>query len=107
MAKLGSAMLEIVRMMVLFVLGTAIVTNIELAVLQSWVLWKDYYILFLFLGNVLGFMVLYRNRLQFGGWYRSNTTQRRLSRQMTAMMSTAAALFIGMPAILDLFGRFV
>ncbi|CAM3353183.1 MULTISPECIES: hypothetical protein [Paenibacillus] len=106
MAKLGSAMLEIVRMMVLFMLGTAIITNIELAVLQSWVLWKDYYILFLFLGNVLGFMVLYRNRLQFGGWYRSKTTQRKLSRQMTAMMSTAAALFIGMPAILDLLERF-
>lgn len=107
MAKLGSAMLEIVRMMVLFMLGTAIVTNIELAVLQSWVLWKDYYILFLFLGNVLGFMVLYRNRLQFGGWYRSKTTQRKLSRQMTAVTITAAAVLIALPVILDLLERLV
>ncbi|OOC62152.1 hypothetical protein [Paenibacillus ihbetae] len=105
MAKLGSAMMEVVRMMILFMLGTAIVTNIELAVLQSWVLWKDYYILFLFLGNVLGFLVLYRNRLQFGGWYRSKTTQRRLSRQITAVTITAAAVLIALPAILDLFGR--
>jgi len=104
-AKLGSAMLEVVRMMILFMLGTAIVTNIELAVLQSWVLWKDYYILFLFLGNVLGFLVLYRNRLQFGGWYRSKTTQRRLSRQMTAVTITAAAVLIALPAILGLLGR--
>ncbi|SEK34296.1 hypothetical protein SAMN04488688_101514 [Paenibacillus sp. cl141a] len=100
MTKLASSILEIIRMMIMMMIVTAVLGSIEHQILKSWISWEESYFLFLFAGNVCWFLVLYRNRLQFSGWYRSAETQRKLSRNATRTIVAFGALLIAAPVIL-------
>ena len=82
MAKLASSILEMIRMMIIMMIFVTVLGNIEHQILKLWVPWDGLYYLFLFIGNVLWFAVLYRNRLQFSEWYRSKMKEK-LSRKST------------------------
>ncbi|PCL93824.1 hypothetical protein [Paenibacillus lautus] len=100
MTKLASSILEIIRMMIILMVVTAVLGSIEHQILKSWIPWEGLYFLFLFAGNVCWFLVLYRNSLQFSGWYRSAETQRKLSGNATRTIVALGALLIAAPVIL-------
>ncbi|MGE7822780.1 hypothetical protein [Paenibacillus sp. NPDC093718] len=103
MSKLASSILEIIRMMIIMLIFVMVLGNIELQFLKSWIPWNGIYSLFLFVGNVLWFLVLYRNRLQFSGWYRSAATQHKLSRNTTRIVMTLGMVLIGAPIMITWF----
>lgn len=84
MTKLWAALFEVIRMMILLMIIVAVLGEVEQRVLSSIMPWHDYYGMILLGGNVLLFLVLYRNKLQFHGWYRSDKTQRKLSSKATS-----------------------
>ncbi|WP_098746594.1 hypothetical protein [Paenibacillus sp. EZ-K15] len=100
MTKLASSILEMIRMMIIMMFVVAALGSIEHSILGSWIPWKELYFLFLFTGNILWFLVLYRNRLQFSGWYRSSETQRKLSRNTTRIVMTLGLMLILTPAFI-------
>ncbi|EFU39922.1 hypothetical protein PVOR_21624 [Paenibacillus vortex V453] len=100
MTKLASSILEMIRMMIMMMIAAPILGSIEQSILTSWIPWKESYFLFLFSGNILWFLVLYRNRLQFSGWYRSSETQRKLSRNTTRIVMTLGSLLILTPVLI-------
>lgn len=100
MTKLASSILEVIRMMIIMMIIVAALGSIEHNILGAWIPWKDSYSLFLFIGNILWFLVLYRNRLQFSGWYRSSETQRRLSRNTTRVVMSLGLMLILAPVII-------
>ena len=97
MTRLWTASIEMIRMMILLMITTAILGEVEHRLLSTWIAWQDYYGLTLLAGNVLLFFVLYRNKLQFHGWYRSAETQRKLSGKVTSVCISAAILLILVP----------
>ncbi|WP_206099699.1 hypothetical protein [Longirhabdus pacifica] len=65
---------EIMRILVILFLGMFILTKIEIGIYE--LIWKkefidiNYYLMWI--GNVLVIFLVYRNKLQFSGWYKSN-----------------------------------
>lgn len=103
MAKLASSILEMIRMMIIMMIFVMILSNIEQQILEQWISWEGMYYFFLFIGNVLWFAVLYRNRLQFSGWYRSKM-QEKLSRKSTWILMSLGTIFIAAPVMNKMFG---
>lgn len=103
MTKLASSILEIIRMMIIMLIFVMVLGNIEHQILKSWIPWNGLYWLLLFAGNVLWFLVLYRNRLQFSGWYRSAATQHKLSRNTTRIVMALGMVLIGAPIMITWF----
>lgn len=103
MTKLASSILEIIRMMIIMLIFVMVLGSIEHQILKSWIPWNGLYSLFLFAGNVLWFLVLYRNRLQFSGWYRSAATQHKLSRNTTRIVMALGAILIAAPTMITWF----
>ncbi|KOP67799.1 hypothetical protein AMS62_22990 [Bacillus sp. FJAT-18019] len=101
MAKLASSILEMIRMKIIMMIFVMILSNIEQQILELWIPWEGLYYLFLFIGNVLWFAVLYRNRLQFSGWYRSKL-QEKLSRKSTWILMSLGTIFIAVPAMIKM-----
>ncbi|MBX4147717.1 hypothetical protein [Paenibacillus lautus] len=103
MTKLASSILEMIRMMIIMMIFVMVLGNIEHQMLKSRIPWNGLYWLFLFAGNVLWFHVLYRNRLQFSGWYRSAATQHKLSRNTTRIVMAMGMVLIGAPIMITWF----
>lgn len=103
MTKLASSILEMIRMMIIMMIFVTVLGNIEHQILKAWIPWNGLYFLFLFVGNVLWFLVLYRNRLQFSGWYRSTATQHKLSSNTTRIVMALGMILIGAPIMITWF----
>ncbi|KKO53390.1 hypothetical protein [Paenibacillus sp. DMB20] len=67
---------------------------------SSFEAWHEWFGMLLLGGNGLLFYVLYRNRWQFKGWYRSASTQLKLRRPVTTGCVAAAVLLISSPIFL-------
>jgi len=70
MTKLGSFIVELLRMCVLLMLTLLILGGVERFVYQS-IFGQPLYNWSMALGNLLIFFMLYRNHFQFKGWYKS------------------------------------
>ncbi|MGM1045109.1 hypothetical protein SAMN05661091_2195 [Paenibacillus uliginis N3/975] len=101
MTKLWSASLEMVRMMIMMFIVVALLGEVEQRISSTLIQWQDFYGLFLLAGNLLLFFVVYRNKLQFHGWYRSSETQRKLSGKVTRGCITVAIVLILTPVVLS------
>lgn len=100
MVKLGSFMLEMVRMLVLLLLVSALLGSLENGLFKM--IHNREAIPWLFTaGNLLLYFVLYRNKLQFQGWYRS-AHNRKLKTVTTVMLTGISLLFILLPFVLPL-----
>jgi len=75
MTKLGSFILELLRMCVLLVLTLFILGGVERFIYQS-IFGQPMYNWSMALGNLLIFFMLYRNHFQFKGWYKSHKNQK-------------------------------
>lgn len=104
MTKLMTACMEIIRMMLLMVMFVGLLSEMERRILSAFTTWDEYYGFFLLMGNLLLFFVLYRNKLQIHGWYRSSETQRKLTSKITSGCVTAGILCIMAPVIISWLG---
>lgn len=75
MTKLGSFILELLRMCVLLMLTLFILGGVERFIYQS-IFGQPVYNWSMALGNLLIFFMLYRNHFQFKGWYKSHKNQK-------------------------------
>lgn len=75
MTKLGSFILELLRMCVLLMLTLFILGGVERFIYQS-IFGQPVYNWSMALGNLLIFFMLYRNHFQFKGWYKSQKNQK-------------------------------
>lgn len=75
MTKLGSFILELLRMCVLLTLTLFILGGVERFIYQS-IFGQPVYNWSMALGNLLIFFMLYRNHFQFKGWYKSQKNQK-------------------------------
>lgn len=104
MTRLWTALFEVIRMMILLMVIVAILGEVEKRLFSSIMTWHDYDGMILLGGNVLLYFVLYRNKLQFHGWYRSAETQRKLSKKATSSYVSLGIILIMTPAILSWLG---
>ncbi|WP_025689660.1 hypothetical protein [Paenibacillus zanthoxyli] len=98
MIKLATFLLELLRICLLFILGTAIAYGLEQLVFTTFLnLEIDGW--YTTLGNFILFFVLYRNYFQFRGWYKS-ALNRKLKRNTTIFLLAASAVCIlGVPTL--------
>lgn len=75
MTKLGSFILELLRMCVLLMLTLFILGGVERFIYQS-IFGQPVYNWSMALGNLLIFFMLYRNHFQFKGWCKSQKNQK-------------------------------
>lgn len=75
MTKLGSFILELLRLCVLLVLTLFILGGVERFIYQS-IFGQPVYNWSMALGNLLLFFMMYRNHFQFKGWYKSQKNQK-------------------------------
>ncbi|WP_151733071.1 hypothetical protein [Paenibacillus tengchongensis] len=91
MAKLGRFVLELLRIMVLLALVLVLLGNLESG-LFSMLYGRETSPWLFAAGNLLLFLVLYRNKLQFGGWYRPERNVK--LKPVTAAVCIGASLLL-------------
>lgn len=99
MTKLGSFILELLRMCVLLMLTLFILGGVERFIYQS-IFGQPVYNWSMALGNLLIFFMLYRNHFQFKGWYKSQKNQKLTI--LTTRITTVISLGL---IILPMIGR--
>lgn len=92
MLKLGSFILELLRMFVLLILTLLILGGLE-RFIYSILLGTPLYNWSMGIGNIVLFFILYRNHLQFKGWYKSVKNQR-LSTSITRSLAVISLMLI-------------
>ncbi|WP_438448208.1 hypothetical protein [Gorillibacterium sp. sgz5001074] len=87
------SILEILRVMVLLFLFLWILDGLESFLIRRIMgETQEYTSILLFFSNLLLFLVLYRNKLQFSGWDPSYIRKKKLSPRRTASALIASAL---------------
>jgi len=84
------ALIELIRVLMLLLIGFGAFAAVELSIFESLRLPSN--ILLLALANTIVVFILYRNVLQFSGWYRYQN--KKLSTRMTWTLACLAALII-------------
>lgn len=96
------AVLEMVRILVLLLLFLFVAVNIEQAIFRSviadWDASPNYY-WWMYLGNFILFFILYRNKLQFSGWYKQDSYK--LSRKTTYSLFSIVLVVLLVPVLLS------
>lgn len=98
MTKLGSFILELLRMCVLLMLTLFILGGVERFIYQS-IFGQPVYNWSMALGNLLIFFMLYRNHFQFKGWYKSQKNQK------LTILTTRITTVISLGLIIQPIGR--
>ncbi|WP_238652410.1 hypothetical protein [Paenibacillus piscarius] len=100
MGRMAVFLIEMVRMVVLLVL-----TLLLLGATEQWLFTMLYgregFLYTAVPGNVLLFAVMYRNHLQFKGWYRSEQNLK-LNPGWTRGLSVTALLLIALPFVIPM-----
>ncbi|WP_078502292.1 hypothetical protein [Paenibacillus selenitireducens] len=96
MKKIVLMLLEFLRIIIMMFFFVSIVTNLERSFYEPLFHWYGEFHFPLFVGNFMLFLVWYRNRLQFSGWF-THDGQEKLSRKMTRIMLGCAVFFILIP----------
>jgi hypothetical protein len=88
------ALLELVRVILVLIIGNAILWFLEgnVYVALDVNIESNLYLALTSTANLLIIFILYRNKLQFSGWYRGN--KNRLPRVVTISFSLLAACFL-------------
>lgn len=95
MAKWGSFVLEMIRLVILLVLSLLVLGGVERAVYEA-VFGHPVYHWTMTAGNLLLFLVLYRNYLQFKGWFKSENNKK-LNKATTRGLVTVSAVLLLLP----------
>ncbi|GAB6931329.1 hypothetical protein JCM10914A_53120 [Paenibacillus sp. JCM 10914] len=101
MTKLITAVLEILRMILIMMIAITVLGSIERGILKFWITWREEYNLLLLVANILLFFVFYRNRLQFTGFYRSSRTQKKLAKPVSQVLIISGIVLILMPLLVN------
>ncbi|OBZ18578.1 hypothetical protein A8L34_03120 [Bacillus sp. FJAT-27264] len=75
MLKLVSFIFELLRLCILFALTLLVLGGLE-KVIYQWIFGQSLYHWSMTLGNMILFLVLYRNYFQFKGWYKSENNKK-------------------------------
>lgn len=91
--------LELARIMLLLLIGGALLSQLELLLLE-WIKDEVHAHAGLYLGaaNLVLLFLLYRNRWQFSGWYRKGSV--RLPPAVTRSLAVFSLILIGIAAVL-------
>ncbi len=95
MLKLGSFILELLRMFVLLILTLLILGGLE-RFIYSILLGTPLYNWSMGIGNIVLFFILYRNYFQFMGWYKSAKNQR-LNAATSSSLAVISLVLIVIP----------
>ncbi|GAB6988783.1 hypothetical protein [Paenibacillus pini] len=95
MLKLGSFILELFRLSILFVLTVLILGGLEKS-LYEFIFGHPINHWSMAVGNIIVSIVLYRNYYQFSGWYKSDKNKK-LSRGITKSLMTIAYVLVLVP----------
>lgn len=95
MGKFTSFILEFIRLCILLILTLLIFGALERYTYQV-IYSRPIYHWSMTLGNIILFLVLYRNYFQFKGWYKSENN-RKLSKTLTASLIVISLVLIVMP----------
>jgi hypothetical protein len=93
-----TVLLELLRMIVLLLIFMFVTGAVERFIYESFMSWEHSYHWYLAIGNFVLFFVIYRNYLQFKGWYKSKDNVK-LSKSATRLLYLIAALIIIVPMI--------
>lgn len=97
MGTLGRFAAEMVRILGLLVIMLVLLGNMEKLVYARFGIDADQHFAWLTFANLLIFFILYRNALQFSGWFRQGANK--LPRGITAALLIAAAVMLTVPFI--------
>lgn len=95
MLKLGSFILELLRMCILLILTLLILGGLE-RLIYSIMLGTPLYNWSMGIGNIVLFFILYRNYFQFMGWYKSAKNQK-LNTSTTIGLAVISLMLIVIP----------
>lgn len=99
MSKLASFILELLRILILLAVTLTILGSVEVFLYQ--LIFDDFSFHWsMGLANFIIFFVLYRNRFQFKGWYKSERNKK-LSSNATKILVTIALILIFFPLWLE------
>ncbi|WNS41131.1 hypothetical protein [Paenibacillus sp. MMS20-IR301] len=95
MSKVATFIAEMIRMAALLLLTLLLLGSVEQWIFKALYGWNGY-LYTSAIGNFLLFFVLYRNYLQFRGWYKSEKNQK-LKPFWTRILGISALLLILLP----------
>ncbi|GGE60234.1 hypothetical protein [Priestia taiwanensis] len=91
-------LLELLRIIILFLLIGGIASNIITNIYSNFDINIDSYIWFIHTAIFLSFFVLYRNKLQFSGWYVGKGREK-LPETVSAVLICSSILLLTIPPI--------
>lgn len=99
MTKIISSFIELARIWILLMIILLVFGGAERYIYRT-IFDTELYYWTMTLGNFIAFFVLYRNFLQFKGWYKSDKNKK-LSRQLTFCLLMISIALVIVPALIN------